>query len=103
MDGNFRSLCLKMVCRIPKGRVTTYKIIAGQLNTRAYRAVGRAMASNENYPHIPCHRVIRNDGKIGNYTPPGGIKRKRELLKKEGVMVKNGAVENLKEVIYRYD
>lgn len=48
---------------------------------RAYRAVGNALKKNHN-PKIPCHRVIRSDGKIGGYNR--GAKVKLALLKKEG-------------------
>jgi len=50
---------------------------------RAWRAVGNILNKNKN-PKIPCHRVIRSDGKIGGYKY--GTKRKISLLKKEGVL-----------------
>jgi O6-methylguanine-DNA--protein-cysteine methyltransferase len=50
---------------------------------KAYRAVGNIL--NKNYdPKIPCHRVVRSDGKTGGYNR--GDKKKIELLKKEGVI-----------------
>ncbi|MCX7641996.1 MAG: MGMT family protein, partial [Elusimicrobiales bacterium] len=43
-----------------------------------------ALKKNPFAPIIPCHRVIRSDGRIGGYSGAGGIKKKKELLKKEG-------------------
>jgi len=80
----FKHKVLQIVKRIPKGKVLTYKDLA-QLagNPKAYRAVGNIL--NKNYdPNIPCHRIIRNDGKTGGYNR--GFKKKLQLLKKEGAL-----------------
>ncbi|OIO73497.1 MAG: hypothetical protein AUJ85_07895, partial [Elusimicrobia bacterium CG1_02_37_114] len=70
--------------KIPEGETRTYKQIAEKIgHPKAYRAVGSALAGNPFAPFIPCHRVIRSDGKLGNYSGPGGIKEKKSLLKKE--------------------
>lgn len=63
----------------------TYKQVA-RLAGRpgAYRAVGNILNKNIN-PEIPCHRVIRSDGKIGGYNR--GVDKKAFLLKKEGVKI----------------
>ena len=52
---------------------------------KAYRAVANACAKNPLLEIIPCHRVIRSDGKIGGYMGKKGIERKKRLLKSEGV------------------
>lgn len=77
----FKDKVLKIVAKIPKGKVSTYKQVAKLAGSpRAYRAVGNIL--NKNYdPRIPCHRVIRSDGKIGGYNRV--VKLKRALLKKE--------------------
>ena len=73
---------------IPKGQVRTYLDIAKALNKpKAARAVANAVGKNPNAPKIPCHRVIRSDGSLGGYSGPGGIKTKKKLLKKEGILV----------------
>ena len=56
--------------------------------TNAARAIANACAKNPYAPSIPCHRVIRSDGKLGGYSGPGGVKMKEKLLKKEGFLVK---------------
>ena len=81
----FTARVYAVVTKIPKGKVMTYAAVAKKAgNTRAARAVGTLMAKNYN-PKVPCHRVIRSDGKIGNYNR-GGSKAKRALLKKEGAI-----------------
>ncbi len=79
---NFQEQVYKIVKKIPKGKVMTYKEVAKAIGRlKAYRAVGNALHRNID-PKIPCHRVIRSDGKIGGYR--NGAKKKTELLKKEG-------------------
>ncbi len=72
-----------VVSRIPKGKAMTYKQVAAKAgNAKAARAVGIIMSNNFD-PKTPCHRVIRSDGKIGNYNR-GGPAKKFELLMMEG-------------------
>ena len=71
--------------KIPKGSVKTYKEIGTILGKpNSSRAVANACAKNPLIIEIPCHRVIRSDGMLGGYSGKGGIKKKRELLIKEG-------------------
>ena len=75
----------KYLKTIPKGKVKTYKQVAIAIkNPKSARAVANACAKNPYAPKIPCHRVIRSDGKLGGYSGPGGIKTKKKLLKSEG-------------------
>ncbi|MEK7072110.1 MAG: MGMT family protein [Patescibacteria group bacterium] len=79
---SFTEKVYQVVKKIHKGQVLTYKQVAKYAgNKRASRAVGNILNKNHN-PQIPCHRVIRSDGKIGGYNK--GIKEKREILIKEG-------------------
>ena len=87
---NFNQQCYKLVSKIPKGRISTYKEIAKVLNTKAYRAVGNAMAKNPNPIIVPCHRVINSNGLIGGYAL--GIDKKISLLQKEGITIRKGKV-----------
>tara|TARA_B100000945_G_scaffold286091_1_gene256803 strand:- start:363 stop:638 length:276 start_codon:yes stop_codon:yes gene_type:complete len=76
----------KELSKIPKGEVRTYKQIAKSIGKpKSSRAVANACAKNPYPIVIPCHRVIRSDGTIGGYSGQGGVKLKKELLKKEGV------------------
>ena len=74
----------KIVKKIPKGKVLTYKEVAERIGKpKAYRAVGNILNGNRD-PQIPCHRVIRSDGKIGGYRD--GNVAKVKILKKEGFL-----------------
>lgn len=94
----FNESCYKLLKKIPFGKVVTYKNIAECLNSKGYRAVGNAMNRNKNLMRIPCHRVVKSDGKIGGYVL--GIKRKIKLLRKEGIEVKNRKID-LKKYGYK--
>ncbi len=76
----------EVVRSIPKGKTMTYSEVANLAGAPgAARAVGTIMANNFDKT-VPCHRVIRSDGKIGEYNR-GGPSAKRALLKKEGVIL----------------
>lgn len=85
---SFRERVLRVVAQIPKGETLTYKEVARRAGSHlACRAVGNIL--NKNYPpaggpKIPCHRVIRSDGKPGGYNR--GAKLKLKLLRKEWVI-----------------
>lgn len=91
--------------RIPKGKVTTYGLIAKKLNTKAYRAVGNACRKNPYAPRVPCHRVVRSDGGIGGFggkTSGKTVEKKIRLLRKENVEVKNGRIVDFRRVLFRF-
>jgi len=74
----------KYLKTIPKGQTRTYKQVAIAIKKpKAIRAVANAVGKNPYPIVIPCHRVIRSDGKLGGYSGPGGLKIKKKLLKKE--------------------
>ena len=83
----FEHAVLMKTLEIPRGEVRTYSWVAREIgHPRAVRAVGTALANNPIPLLIPCHRVVRSDGLIGNYGA-GGPKNKRALLSMEGVVV----------------
>ncbi len=92
--------CYKLLSKIPKGRVTTYKEISKALDSKAYRAVGTLIGKNPNAPIVPCHRVVKSDGNIGGYA--FGTDKKVELLESEGLEIENGRIKNFKEKIYKF-
>ena len=74
--------------KIPKGTVKTYSEVAKAIRKPlAVRAVANAIAKNPYPIQIPCHRVIRSDGSLAGYSGEGGVKKKKNLLKKEGIIV----------------
>ncbi len=82
---NFQQSVLTSCATIPIGTVRPYGWIAEELKKPgATRAVGTALAKNPIPLLIPCHRVVRSDGSVGNYA--FGAEMKRELLVREGVI-----------------
>lgn len=78
---SFKQKVLAVVAKIPKGETLTYKEVALRAgNAKACRAVGNILNKNHN-PRVPCHRVIRSDGRPGGYNR--GTKAKIRLLKAE--------------------
>jgi methylated-DNA-[protein]-cysteine S-methyltransferase len=81
----FKAKVLQVVKGIPRGKTMTYGEVAYTAGKRgAARAVGTIMANNTD-PSIPCHRVIRADGKIGGYNTINGPS-KEALLRAEGAV-----------------
>ncbi|RLI74333.1 cysteine methyltransferase [Candidatus Heimdallarchaeota archaeon] len=98
----YQQAVLRLLTKVPKGKVTTYSDLAKELAKRnnayspkAPRAVGTAMRRNVCAPRIPCHRVIKSDGSIGNFRGGalGGVAEKIKLLQEEGIEVENGKVD----------
>ncbi len=79
---SFQEKVYEIVKKISRGKILSYQKVAQRAGRpKAWRAVGNILAENKN-PSIPCHRVIRADGKIGGYNR--GVKKKMELLREEG-------------------
>jgi len=77
----FQDQVYAVVKKIPRGKVLTYKEVARRVGRpKAYRAVGNILNGNRD-PKVPCHRVIRSDGKIGGYNR--GRNSKIKILKRE--------------------
>ena len=100
MKKNFNNRCYEVLSLIPKGKISTYAEIAKALNSKAYRAVGNAMAKNPNPISTPCHRVIKSNGVVGGYAL--GTNKKIDLLRKEGINIKDGKVMNFKNIIFTF-
>ena len=108
--GKISKFCQKVywLCRkVPRGRVTTYKILAEKLGTKAYRAVGATMNKN---PYgilscrcknmVPCHRVVSSSGHLHGFAH--GLKKKAELLEKEGIKVVKDKVVDFEKVLFKF-
>lgn len=85
-SSSFSGRVYAIVIKIPKGKTLTYMEVAKRAGSpKAARAVGNILHGNKD-PKIPCHRVIRSDGKIGGFNR--GSVKKRAMLMKEGVQIK---------------
>lgn len=87
MSHSFAERVRAAVRQIPKGETRTYGEVARAIgHPGAARAVGTVMKNNYDST-VPCHRVVRSDGKIGDYNR-GGKERKEELLREEGALAR---------------
>jgi len=98
---DFNNSVLAICKKIPKGKVSTYKLIAKKINSpNAARAVGNALNKNKFLVKIPCHRVVLSSGFVGGYAK--GAKEKIKLLEKEGVFVLPKGKINLDKYLYKF-
>lgn len=79
----------KLLLKIPKGKVTTYKEIAKNLGIHP-RAAGRLLNKNPDGDTYPCYKVVYSSGGIGGYG--GNVKEKIRRLKKDGIEIKKGKI-----------
>ena len=98
MTTSFKHQVHEVVKRIPPGKTMSYREVAEAAgNPGAWRAVGRIMARNYD-KHIPCHRVVRSDGRTGGYNR--GAELKAKLLEREKLTGKSanlGALEAMQQ------
>ena len=100
MNKSFNQRIYDLLKKVPKGKVTTYKILAEALGTKAYRAVGNAMNKNPYAPVVPCHRVVDSKGHLHGYAH--GLKKKAELLRREGIKIKNNMIVDFEKKLFRF-
>jgi len=104
-ENSFYSEVYRLCKKIPKGKVSTYKLIGDTLKTKAYRAVGQALRNNPYAPKVPCHRVVASDGSLYGFRGRMNGKAlddKKKLLEKDGVNVKNRKVTSFDKILYRF-
>ncbi|EPA05761.1 methylated-DNA--[protein]-cysteine S-methyltransferase [Candidatus Nitrosarchaeum limnium] len=91
----------KKLLEVPKGKITTYGELAKAVGMKnGQRAVGKIMNKNPFPVIIPCHRVVKSDGKVGGYAY--GEEIKSSMLTLEGIQIKNGKILDLENRIYRF-
>lgn len=80
----FQKKIYSALIKIPAGKTVSYLELGKKAGyTNASRAVGTAMAKNKLVLFIPCHRVVRSDGSVGNFSGCGGSATKQRLLELE--------------------
>ena len=88
---NFSEKVFLVVKKIPRGKVLTYAEVAHLAGKpKAARAVGNILNKNLQLITIPCHRVVRGDGRVGGYIK--GEKEKTKILEKEGIRIRRGRI-----------
>lgn len=90
----FENRVYEAIRQIPRGKVTTYGLLARHLQCGSPRAVGQALRRNPFAPATPCHRVVGSDFHLGGFhgeTDGPAIREKIRLLKQEGVPIIDGA------------
>ncbi len=93
------------LCEVPRGRVTTYGLLARCIGCGSARAVGGALRRNPFAPRVPCHRVIASDGSIGGFSGQrqgAEIRRKLALLREEGVEFDDDGHLNDRACLWRF-
>ena len=81
----------RQLLRVPEGKVTTYGDLAKAVGLdNGQRVIGMIMKKNPFPVIVPCHRVIKSDGKIGGYVY--GERVKSQMLAKEGIKIKDGKI-----------
>ena len=101
----FEQRVFDTICRIPKGRVTTYGLLAKELGCGSAQAVGQALKRNPFAPKVPCHRVIATTLKTGGFSGKregATITKKLRLLKEEGVEFEDGHLAN-RDLVWGFD
>ena len=81
----------KKLLQVPEGKVTTYSDLAKAVGLKnGQRAIGTIMKKNPFPIIIPCHRVVKSNGKIGGYVY--GERVKSQILAREGIKIKAGRI-----------
>ena len=80
----FQGKVLRAAMKIPYGTVSTYGNLSKTIgHPNSARAVGNALSKNPFPLIVPCHRIVRGDGKVGGFSAGGGKKLKEKLLRME--------------------
>jgi methylated-DNA-protein-cysteine methyltransferase-like protein len=101
-EQNFFELVYEVARQIPKGRVTSYGAIAAALGTKlSARMVGWAMnGAHQIRPKIPAHRVVNRNGMLSGKFHFGTNNEMENLLKKEGIKVKDDMIVDFKKIFW---
>lgn len=83
---------IKLLKKIPKGKVVTYKEMARVCQTSP-RAIGRIMAGNQHPQEYPCYKVVASDGTLCGYSGQGGLLGKKKLLEGDGIRLTRDKVD----------
>lgn len=91
----------RLLGRIPRGRVTTYKALAEAMGTRGYRYIGQLLSRNPEPDAYPCYKVVKSDGALGGFSQ--GCPDKIRRLNADGIRVKNGKIADFERKKFIFD
>jgi len=98
---NLAQRVYKKLLQVPDGKITTYGELAKAVGLKnGQRVIGRIMNKNPYPVIVPCHRVVKSDGKVGGYLYGSDVKT--NLLTQEGIEIKNGKILDLEKRLYRF-
>jgi methylated-DNA-protein-cysteine methyltransferase-like protein len=101
VNSDFFKNVYEVVKLIPPGKVSSYGAIAKYLGTnKSARVVGWAMNNSHHDPSIPAHRVVNRNGLLTGKHHFPDEKTMEDLLKKEGILVRNNRIENFTNVFW---
>lgn len=106
MISPFATQVYKLLRKVPKGRVTTYKELAKAMNTNAFQAIGQVMRTNPYAPNVPCHRVVSANGTIGGFMGQKSgpnVAKKIKLLRKEGIHIKGNTILDFEQKLWKFN
>lgn len=96
--------------KIPKGKVTTYKILAQAVGkSKNWRQIGKILNQNPypcRFPRLsggspmrrPCYKVVKSNGEIGGYSQE--VDKKMKLLQKDGIIIKGNKIQNFNKYLF---
>jgi len=94
----------KLLLVIPKGRVTTYGILAKVMDMpRKSRYIGRLLGLNPCPDKYPCYKVVKSDGSVGGYSNEDGIKEKIRRLSKDNVIINKRRIVDFESKIFKFN
>ena len=98
----FRLKVLLQLLKIPRGRVSTYALLAESIKCNSAQAIGQALKLNPWAPEVPCHRIIKSNYYVGGFQGHSDgeyLTKKIKLLADEGVSIdKNGLLSDLNKI-----
>jgi deoxyribonuclease V len=99
---NLEAELIRLLAQIPAGQVTTYGDLADALGLRsAARWVGEFLRDHQHSVRCPCHRVVRKGGELGLYLRDRKPAEKADKLRREGIEIENGVVEQFDTIVFR--
>jgi len=91
----------KKLTEVPQGKVTTYGELANAVGLKnGQRMIGQIMKKNPYPSIIPCHRVVKSDGKVGGYAYGSDVKT--NMLRKEGIIIQDGKILDWNKKFHKF-